>query len=75
MAVHTRYTLCCAETGQQIVYGTECSSKTGPGSVKIGRGFRQGFCLSPILFKLQSEYLTKETVEEFGDFKIGQLIE
>ena len=27
--------------------------------------------MSQILFKLYSEYLTKEAVEEFGDFKIG----
>ena len=44
-------------------------------SVKIGRGVRQGCCLSPILFNLYSEYLTKEALEGFGDFKIcGQII-
>jgi hypothetical protein len=43
--------------------------------VKIGRGVRQGFCLSPILFNLYSEYLIKEALEELGDFKIdGQFI-
>jgi hypothetical protein len=41
------------------------------GSVKIGRGVRQGCCLSPILFNLYSEYLTKKALEGFGDFKIG----
>jgi hypothetical protein len=50
---------------------------TGPRetrSVKIGRGFRQGCCLSPILLKLLSEYLTKEVLEVLGDFKIrGQV--
>jgi predicted nucleotidyltransferase len=39
--------------------------------VKIGRGVRQGCCLSPILFNLYSEYLTKEALEGFGDIKIG----
>jgi hypothetical protein len=40
-------------------------------SVKIGRGVRQGCCLSPSLFKVYSEYLTKEALEWFGDLKIG----
>jgi hypothetical protein len=40
-------------------------------SVKIGKGVRQGCCLSPIRFILYSEYLTKEALEGFGDFKIG----
>ena len=39
--------------------------------MKTGRGVRQGRCLSPILFYLYSEYLTKEALEGFGDFKIG----
>jgi hypothetical protein len=44
-------------------------------SVKIGRGVRQGCCLSPILFNLYSEYLTKEALEGSGDFEIeGQVI-
>jgi len=44
------------------------------GSVKIGREVRQGCCLSPIMFNLYSEYLTKEALERFEDFKIGRQI-
>ena len=40
-------------------------------SVKIGRGVRQGCCLSPLLLNLYSECLTKGALEVFGDFKIG----
>jgi hypothetical protein len=40
-------------------------------SVKIGRGVRQGCYLSPILFKLYSEHITKDASEWLGDFKIG----
>jgi hypothetical protein len=40
-------------------------------SVKMGRGVRQGCCLSRILLNLYSECLTKEALEGFGDFKIG----
>jgi hypothetical protein len=43
-------------------------------SVKIGRGVREGCCLSPILFNLYSEYPTKEALELLGDFKIGRQI-
>jgi hypothetical protein len=39
--------------------------------VKIGRGVRQECCLSPVLFKLYSEYLTKESLQGFEDFQIG----
>ena len=38
-------------------------------SVDIGRGVRQGCCMSPVLFNLYGEYLMKEA--KVGDFKIG----
>jgi hypothetical protein len=50
------------------IYGLDQRETRG---VKIGRGVRQGCCLSPILFNLYCEYLTKEALEGFGDFKIG----
>ena len=40
-------------------------------SVQIGRGVRKGYCLSPILFKLCSECLTKKALDGLGDFNIG----
>jgi hypothetical protein len=39
--------------------------------VKTGGGVRQWRCLSPILFKLYSEYVIKEAFEGFEDYKIG----
>ena len=40
-------------------------------SVQIGRGVRQGCCLSPVLLNLYSECLTKEALDGVGDFNIG----
>ena len=39
--------------------------------MQIGRGARQGCCLSPILFNFYSECLTKEALDGLGDFNIG----
>jgi hypothetical protein len=41
------------------------------GRVKTGRGVGQGCCLSPTVFSLYSEYLTKECLAGCGDFKPG----
>ena len=43
-------------------------------NMETGRGVSQGCCLSPILFNLYNEYLTKKAPEGFGDFKIGHVI-
>jgi hypothetical protein len=40
--------------------------------MKIGKGIGQVFCLSPTLFNLYREYLTKEAIQGRGDFKIGR---
>ena len=44
-------------------------------SVQIGRGVRQGRCLSPILFNLYSECLTKDALDGLGDFNMGKIIQ
>ena len=41
---------------------------------KTERGVRKGWCLSPILFNLYSEYLTKKALEVFEDLKIRRQI-
>jgi hypothetical protein len=43
-------------------------------SVKTRRGVRPGCCLSTILFNFYIEYLTKDSLEGFGDFKITEVI-
>ena len=43
-------------------------------SVQIGRGVWQGCCLSPNLFNLYSECLTKEVLDGIGDFTIREQI-
>ena len=39
--------------------------------MQIGRGVIQGCYLSPILFNLYSECLTKEALDGLGDFNFG----
>jgi len=43
-------------------------------SVKTERGVKQGCYLSPILFNLYSECLTKEALQGFWDLKIGEQV-
>jgi len=43
-------------------------------SAKSVIGIRHGCCSSLILFNLYMEYITKETVEGFGNFKIVQQV-
>lgn len=38
----------------------------------MGRGVRQGRCLSATLFSLYRVYLTKQALEGSGDLEIGQ---
>ena len=38
---------------------------------RLEEEFRQGCCVSPILFNLYSECLTKEALDGLGDFNIG----
>jgi hypothetical protein len=39
--------------------------------VETGRRLRKRFYLSPTFLNLYNEYLTKESLEGFGDFRIG----
>jgi hypothetical protein len=43
-------------------------------SMKIGRGVRQGCCLSLIRFDLYGEYLINEALEWFGELKIRRQV-
>jgi hypothetical protein len=41
---------------------------------KIGRGFRQGCCLSPIIFTSYGGYFINQALEWFGSFKIQRQV-
>jgi len=44
-------------------------------SVKYGRGVNtKTLFVTAILFDLDTKYLSKEALEEFGDFKIGRQV-
>ena len=43
-------------------------------SVKIGRGVRQGCCMSPILFNPYGEYLMTKALAEVGDSRSNRQI-
>jgi hypothetical protein len=63
------------QVDQQIVHGSEGSTKTGPGGGKqSGREVRKECCLSPSLFNVHSKYLIKEALECFGDLKITEKV-
>jgi hypothetical protein len=56
---------------QSVTLGLD---EEGTRSVKTGEWARQVRCLSPILFNLYSEYLTKQALEGLGDFKTGEQV-
>ena len=72
------YRLARNKIDRQIVHWSVCSNRLNKREktiAKIGRGFRQRCCLSPMLFTSYGEYFTNEALEWSGVFKIeGQVI-
>ena len=56
-------------TGQRVKL---CIIQGETDIVQIGRGVRQGCCMSPILFNLCGEYLMKEALAEIGISRLGE---
>ena len=57
-------------THLHFISGAKIETGEQTDSLEIGRGVRQGCCMSPILFTLYGEYLIKKALADVEDFKI-----